>query len=167
MRYYSRRKIIAMSLGLIVVSSLATFAIIGFGSSDESETDVVAVLGETHRTIPFTIYSFDPASVPGGFSIDEDSINYDKGLLAFRVIDTNGNAVAITQQALPRSLVNSSLQGDESFSTQYGEATFSITSDGRLTGSLATQQGTLILLNSGDSVTEHSFKDIIRFLKAQ
>jgi hypothetical protein len=111
------------------------------------------------------VYSFENNSPPSSLEIDDSSVTYDKGVLLYRLISPDNQSVTVTQQQLPQELTSSVLQGDEKFDTPVGKATFSNTSDGRLTGSLVTNDGVFILVNTSNPIEESTIKDILRFLR--
>lgn len=152
---------------LVIGSSLLTHKLTtnDSGADSSSTFKITDVLGSTTERPSFQTYSFENNSPPASLEIDDSSITYDKGILLYRLNTPSGQSVTVSQQQLPEGLTSSVLQGDESFDTPVGKATFSNTSDGRLTGSLVTKDGVFILVNTSDPIEETTIKDILRFLR--
>jgi hypothetical protein len=111
----------------------------------------------------FTVYYPNP--LPKGFSLDKETVSYDNGVLAYRLVNATRQSVVVSEQAAPKDLSASTIVGKESVPTSYGTATISLV-DGRTMGYLLTKdKRTLIIMNTGDKVESATFKDLLRALQ--
>lgn len=160
-----------MKKWIVIVGVVAVVITAGIGyyfsNDDGNKTASVSVLSSISEQVSkteFSVYAFGD-SAPNNYTIESNTVTYSEGILLYNIKSPNGQVVSITQQKLPPNLSTSTIQGDESFDTAHGRATFAQTSEGRLTGSLLTKDGTLVLINTIYPVEESIFKDVLRFLE--
>lgn len=151
--------------GTIIVVSGVVFGAFLLGKQSHAPavipTETTEVMAATMEIREFKPYYFENETLPANLQLVPSSTSYSNGLLFFTLSTAAGQKITITQQKLPDELASSTLQGDENFNTINGKATVSSTVDGRMTGSLVTDDGVLIILNSNDVIDPSLFKNIL------
>ncbi len=125
-----RRKIIVSSIVFGIIAAAAVTATVVLTKDNETPPDAAATLGDNTNVLPqsvisrvstFTPYYFANSVPPHNLQLDSDSITYSNGTLIIALVSpTNGSRVVITQQKLPEQLLESTIQGDENFTTPFG-----------------------------------------------
>ena len=143
--------------GLCVVAMLVASGAWYLTRSDNTAT---VFRSKTSTVSAFTPYFFQTVP-PHNFLLDNESIDYDHGVLVFRMTDQKSQAtLAFTQQALPAGFDATSLHGDKEFKTTYGQGYIT---DGqqRTTGALLTNDKVWILINAPQPIGADAMHDIM------
>lgn len=165
MRPHAKRKLLSrrplvLALSTIFILSVLLVAALRFAVHDNSGDSLPSFV--TSQATDFTPYYFSRNALPHSLKLKQTGTSLSQGILVFTLLDSRDQAIGITQQKVPDELKNSILQGDESFATSHGTASISHINDGRMTGSLLTKEGTLILINTSAPIETDIFKDILR-----
>mgnify|MGYP007085783859 CR=1 FL=1 len=110
----------------------------------------------------FTPY-FYKGNPPDGFMVDSRATSYNSGMLFIRLVKDQ-RSVVITQQMVPANLRDSKVQGTENIEGVQGSAALTF-KEGRTTGTLITNDKTMIIVTSADDVESSSIKDFVRLLR--
>lgn len=161
------------AIGVLLGTSLYMYNLLVQPHSIFSDISQSLPFGTQHTAAPklpstiisqisdFVPYFFHDA-VPQNFTFNEKDVSYSAGVLFFQVHDQAGNAIVVSEQALPNDFANSKPKGDRTVSDVDGNGAIS-NREGRTIGTLITSKSprTLISLNASETVNAGSIEALM------
>lgn len=151
-----------MWLGLILTVLLLLASGLALYARNTQKTLPKSIAQEASTSMRVYFYG---ETIPDNFSLDEDTVQLSAGVLTFTLVNKHGQHVVISEQSLPKNLLESTVAGGEKVDGARGSAAVNF-KEGRATATFITEdRQTLVVLNSTDSIEESTMKDLVRALK--
>jgi hypothetical protein len=123
--------------------------------------------GVTSQINDFTVYYYSK-KIPGNYTLAENSVSVQQGMLFATLRNDSGETIALTEQKLPPSLASQSRQNFEAVKGADGEAYITYQGSKMAGGLFSNEQNgvrTMVILVANDPIEKSSMEDLLRGLR--
>ena len=124
-------------------------------------------------TVTSQINDFEPyyfaTDIPGGFTLNEKTVTYNKGVLFFQLENsTRGQIISVTEQLLPEAVANNAYSKAEVVNGADGKAIISYEGTRTMGALFSAKQHntqTLVLITTSNPIAKETVGDMLRALR--
>jgi hypothetical protein len=156
------RSKLLLALVISVILALSAAALWLGRESSKKHTGNMLPIAVTRQIGTFKPYYLKP-SYSTDFTLQQNTVKYDYGVLVFSMRNPTGKSLSITEEATPNQYDPSTLQTTKQFNTEYGQAYITDSTD-RTTGTLFTSDKTWIIVNAASPVGSDFMQQFIEAL---
>lgn len=158
----SKKTIFLLFLGLVIFAGLAGSAYWYWANKL-----AIPVPSSVRAAVDFPLLY--PTELPTGFSLKKNSFSVSKDVVVFEAVNTSSVSIAFSDQKKPigfdfATFYKQGLTSSTTFNTNIGEAAIG-NANGRLLGSVTTDQSWLLVTSDSSKVTSANIRLILQNLK--